>query len=758
MEYTKVHTGKYIKPIPKTYFDFQYELDDFQLYGCDVIHSNENLLVTAHTGSGKTALALEAIAKTLSENNKCVYISPIKALSNQKYAEFSLYFNSIGIITGDIKVNPIGDLLIMTAEIFRNAILKTDNSNYEWATDITKIKCVIIDEVHSINLPERGKVWEEIIINLDKNIQLVLLSATISEPLNFIEWIGNLKQVPCHLVSTSSRPIPLHHGIWWDDTINYVLYGDKEWQYNVWNNLSKKINNYFKTNQYNLSIFIKCIKYLFENNMLPANVFLLNRELCIKYAKKIPFTFVSIEEINNIQHIWNNKLHKYKILYGSSPDWITLYDLVIKGIGYHHSGMIPILKEIVEILYSEGYIKLLFATETFAMGVNMPTKTVVFYNTTKYDGNHIRPLKSEEYAQMAGRAGRRGKDSSGTIIIIPYPNFITETEARQMILSPPRVLSSKLTLDYIFILKHINNNILDIYNNSLFRYQEFNNHIYKYKFNDIKEKLNNISISESDITIYNQINDINIKLQNSKLSCKQRNKLTIDKTELESIINLETIKIYFNFTNQIEKLNLIKDNVNINIQINNIILFLQEHNYIIKDSQQLTLNGIVLSEINDCNPFILEHIIFNNYFNNLEFDEIIAICSILINEKHNINNNSKYNLDNSIACKEILNKLDIYITQCIELENILNTKIPYPIITNWTLNYDFFNDVKLWASHNDVKVISGSFIKIILRITNLVRNILTIAKLINNITLINKLYGYEEKLIRDCVVNDSLYI
>jgi len=260
----------------KTYFNFDYKLDNFQIVGCEVIHKNENLLVTAHTGSGKTALALEAIAKTLSQHDQVIYISPIKALSNQKYAEFKQHFESIGIMTGDIKINPLANLLIMTAEIFRNSISRQQNEiiNYEWNFNPNKVKCVIIDEVHSINLPERGKVWEEIILYLDNKIQLIMLSATISEAPKFADWITKLKNIKCHLVSTTKRPVPLQHGIWWNNKIHYFLIGDTSWKKYIWTNISNQINKLHKNSSLE---FFNCAKYLFENNMTPANVFLLNR-------------------------------------------------------------------------------------------------------------------------------------------------------------------------------------------------------------------------------------------------------------------------------------------------------------------------------------------------------------------------------------------------------------------------------------------------------------------------------------------------
>jgi antiviral helicase SKI2 len=252
--YYEKNVGDYILDLPKSYYNSKYVFDHFQLHGCNAIDNNHNILVTAHTGSGKTTLALYAIARTLSLGKKVLYTSPIKSLSNQKYAEFKLFLESldgnysIGIMTGDIKINPIADCLIMTAEILRNALLRENNECYEWNFNPNEIGCVILDEVHFINNPERGKVWEEIIINLNPNIQLIMLSATITGAEQMTKWVGNLKQIKCHLIPTLKRPVPLQHGIWWDKEITYFLYGDKNWKCGKWEILSDKINKFYKLN------------------------------------------------------------------------------------------------------------------------------------------------------------------------------------------------------------------------------------------------------------------------------------------------------------------------------------------------------------------------------------------------------------------------------------------------------------------------------------------------------------------------------
>lgn len=785
--YIEIHNGEYKDELPLINFNFNYPLDHFQLHACKAINNNEHVLITAHTGSGKTVAALEAIKRILLKGKKVIYTSPIKTLSNQKFHEFSEHFDSVGIMTGDIKINPLANLIIMTAEILRNALLrKYDEKLYEWNFNPNEIECVILDEVHYINNPERGHIWEDIILNLQSHVQLIMLSATISKAENIAKWIGELKQKKCHLISTLKRPVPLKHGIWWDGEIKYYLNGDTEWKSNVWNDISIKINKYYKINNFSLNEFFNCIKYLENNKMIPCIIFLLNRLLVEKYAKKIPYHFTDVREQCLIQNIWNEKLHKHKDKYEKTSEWNELYLLVTKGIGIHHSGMIPVLKEIVEILYSLGLVKVLLATETFAMGVNMPTKTVLFFNINKFDGNNFsRNLRPEEYGQMAGRAGRRGLDTIGHVIVLPFKDFIDEQEAKKMILSPPQVITSKFSLNSIYILKNIsiintiNTNIeLDIniiYSkcvNSLFHYQNNNkNNDIQIEYNDLNLKINNLkntyNINNEEIIkkIYDINNKLNIYNNNEskiiiKLDKKLEKKLINEKKELLLKINnidINIINQYFEIKN---KMLLINDTMYDNkmlLQINIIINNLKENNYI-DNNYNLTACGKIISEINECNPYILHFLYLQ--FDKLDFSEIVAICSILISEKLEQNIYIS-DLNCSDQCKVLLNNLNEFINISENNENILNNLLPYPFWLNWNINYTMFNNVKIWAeSSNEIKteIYIGNFIKTMLRIVNIIRNINNIAIVLNNITIINKLEGYQEILIRGIVTTDSLYL
>ena len=325
-----------------------------------------------------------------------------------------------------------------------------------------------------------------------------------------------------------------------------------------------------------------------------------------------------------------------------------------------------------------------------------------------------------------------------------------------MILSPPQKITSKFSIDIIFILKHLsNNNIYEICYNSLFHYQEYNEENY----NLVLKKFSEININKDSIEIYNKIQIINNKITTFKLTTKQFKLLNLEKEDLNKNINISLVETYIKLKNELDNFELLKNKIKINNQINIIIEFLKNNNYIFSDDLKLTMYGKILSEINECNPFILGYITFHDLFNELEFPEIVAICSILINEIKSKEEIFIKDLDCSNKCKELLINIDKEIITFYKLEDELNKKLSYPTWLDWNINYGLFNNIKLWASgFTSNEFINGNFIKTILRLNNILKNLENISKLFNKINLINKLEGFQEKLIRDIVISDSLYL
>lgn len=776
----------------KSFYSFKYEPDHFQKHGFSAIHKGENILVTAHTGAGKTALALEAIAFWMSKGFQVIYTSPIKTLSNQKYKEFSEDFENVGILTGDVKINPSGDLLIMTAEILRNSILrKNDEEIYEWNFNPNKVKCVILDEVHFINNTDRGMVWEEIITNLSPDIQLVMLSATINGAEKLAQWVGDLKNKLCHHIPTPFRPVPLKHYIFWNDKKHLVLTGDNGWNPGKWDLIRKEHEKLLKLRKLNSSkhYMQKLIKYLFENKMTPTNIFLLNRKQVEKSALELNFVMNDHNETQKVNKIWDHHLLQYRELYQNTQQWILVKKLAEKGIGIHHSGLIPILKEIIEILYSEKLIKVLFATETFAMGVNMPTKTTVFTDVTKWDGSR-RLLLPEEYNQMAGRAGRRGLDKYGEVIILPsIKKMILESEAKRIMTSPPAMVRSKIKLDYKYVLKQLlvretsesEENVIDfiVTNiNSTFFGKEKSNLSQNEKNQIIKlnQELDRCNFDLENYIIYREIQEINEKLETSRTSFislsqniikklrKQHKKLSqkiksIESKDLKNLENYHRIKI------EIEKLqkSVEYEDITSKRQVEIICNYLLKNNFLTEDLNFTPL-GRIVAEINECNPLLLGSMIQNNIFDNLDFNELMALLSIFITDS-SLESKSIKDLPISEDLKNSMYLIADDLDRFIEDENKLNRELIYKFTSEWDISTSLFEAIKIWANGNNWKEVApyyptfeGNFIKNVIRLTNLARNVYSIAKLTKNVKLMNTMEGFEEKLIRDFVTVDSLYL
>jgi len=419
---------------------FKFKLDPFQEEAIKYISKDENVLITAKTGSGKTLVGEYQIWHSLNKGKRVFYTTPIKSLSNQKFHDLKkIYGDRVGIMTGDIKFCPQADIVIMTTEILRNLLYKqgtlTEHIGITAELSIENLDAVVFDEVHYINDPSRGSVWEECLVLLPPHINLVLLSATLDSPEPFVNWLTDIKQKTCHLISTEYRVVPLIHmtedgEVIMDakDTFHFESY--KAWLRKYYNKQDelRKHKERVKTREEGQVIErdVRVGSFLDRMNKLilkmdkPALFFVFSRKMCEEYASKVTTDLLTSSETADVRHIIKFHLHGYTELQ-KIEGFHKLNSLLEKGVAFHHSGMLPILKEIVEILFDRGFIKILFATETFAVGINMPTKTVVFTSYRKYDDRteNLRVLLTSEYIQMAGRAGRRGKDDKGIVIYLP---------------------------------------------------------------------------------------------------------------------------------------------------------------------------------------------------------------------------------------------------------------------------------------------------------------------------------------------------
>ena len=480
--------------MPETFaMKFKFPLDPFQQHAVAAISRDENVLVTAKTGSGKTLVGEAQIAHSLAKGGRVFYTTPIKSLSNQKFDDLKRMFPSVGIMTGDLKFRPDADVVIMTTEILRNLLFKqgtaTQNLGITAALSLDRLDAVVFDECHYINDRDRGAVWEETMILLPPKVNLVLLSATIESPEIFAAWLGELKQKPIHLISTQYRIVPLQHGVYQGDTLLTLMDARDTFDaqtYKRWlgwraGEMKAKDDHKAKVADRRRGGYedrpvarqggIKAYKHqmnelvgrLNEQKLLPALFFVFSRKGCEQFATNSEHTLLDSSDTAAVKHILNFHLHRYGDALTQAPQYHRLKSLLERGIAFHHSGLLPVLKEIVEILFGKGYVKLLFATETFAVGINMPTKTVVFTSYRKHDDSTggQRMLNTDEYIQMAGRAGRRGKDDKGLVLYLPDREPEDLAEVQRMMTGARQTFQSRMTFHYDFLLKTLQGNNLD---------------------------------------------------------------------------------------------------------------------------------------------------------------------------------------------------------------------------------------------------------------------------------------------------------
>ncbi|KAH8410288.1 hypothetical protein KR009_010712 [Drosophila setifemur] len=441
--------------------EYPFVLDPFQRQAILCIDNSQSVLVSAHTSAGKTVVAEYAIAKSLAAKQRVIYTTPIKALSNQKFREFTDEFKDVGLVTGDVTINPSASCLIMTTEILRNML-------YRGSEIMREVGWVVFDEIHYMRDKERGVVWEETLILLPDNVRYVFLSATIPNARQFAEWVCHLHKQPCHVVYTDYRPTPLQHYIFpaGGDGIHLIV--DEKGQFKEDNfttamavlaNAGEAAKGDQKgrkggikgSNAGQTNIF-KIVKMIMERNFAPVIIFSFSKKDCELYAMQMAkLDFNTPDEKKLVDEVFNNAMDVLSEEDRRLPQVENVLPLLRRGIGIHHGGLLPILKETIEILFGEGLIKALFATETFAMGLNMPARTVLFTAPRKFDGKDFRWISSGEYIQMAGRAGRRGLDDKG-IVILMIDEKVSPAVGRDIVQGKADPINSAFHLTYNMVL------------------------------------------------------------------------------------------------------------------------------------------------------------------------------------------------------------------------------------------------------------------------------------------------------------------
>ena len=842
----------------KEHFEtFPFSLSDFQKYAIQSIVEGDHILVTAHTGSGKTLPAEFAIEHFVAKGKKVIYTSPIKALSNQKFHEFTKKFPhiSFGILTGDIKFNPEADVLIMTTEILRNTLLQKTIDNQvdtksvplQFEMDFqNELAAVVFDEIHYINDLDRGKVWEETIMFLPNHVQMIMLSATIDKSEIFAKWIEDVKtneehQKKVYLAPTNHRVVPLNHYFY--TTIPQGIMKnikDKEFikyineflhkpipvkntacQYNKDNyDKVRKLLEYCRMNKCHIKpsyVLNEVTNYLNSNGMLPAICFVFSRKLVEKYAQTIGTSLFGEDEVTIPSTIKREceqilrKLPNFKE-YLNLPEFEMITRLLEKGVAIHHSGIMPIFREMIELLFAKGYIKLLFATETFAVGINMPTKTVLFTGFDKFNGSSMRMLYPHEYTQMAGRAGRRGLDTIGHVIHLNNMfNLPYSHDYEQMVNGNPQTLQSKFSISYNLVLNFLkfNNNTIDFADKSMSNgeiqrmikgvsdqilklksdlHDKEENPSYSYVMTNMETFANYLQMREDVKTckqkarkqMERSIAELESSSKQLKSQVEQYKSLLAMKTEIkENEDYMETLKCHFHSS------------------FDRVVQFLQHYNYVKEEQEepsadqeepsadqeepsadQDNTSKIVIQEKGGVATFIQEthclaftdFLIKEDYLKKYNSYEIAALLScfanIRVKEEQKIHNVS-YLTTNTYLNETLQSLASIY-------DNYGDEELRCGLSRSNNLDYlfEFVNPILDWCEAEDEKTCKdimkkcefeyetfpGEFIKAILKINNIVNEMKTVAEYMGNVELLHKLSAIPDLTLKFVATNQSLYV
>ena len=439
---------------------FAFPLDDFQLEAIDALNQGHSVVVSAPTGSGKTLVGEYAIYRALAHGQKVFYTTPLKALSNQKLRDFREQFGdeNVGLLTGDLSVNREASIVVMTTEIFRNMLYAEADEHDDPLADV---EAVVLDECHYMNDSQRGTVWEESIIHCPPPVQLVALSATVANAGQLTDWIEKVHG-PTTLIVSDHRPVPLQFSFCSAKGLHPLLNeagtglhpNCKVWRAPKGQKRKGRSN---KPPQPEAPPISFVVAQMAQRDMLPAIYFIFSRRNCDKSVRDLGAQcLVSQDEQARI----HTRLAAYS---AANPEAVRdgiHADALMRGIAAHHAGVLPAWKELIEELFQQGLVKVVFATETLAAGINMPARSTVIASLSKRTERGHRPLMGSEFLQMAGRAGRRGLDSQGYVVTV-QSRFEGVREAGQLATSPADPLVSQFTPSYGMVLNLLQRHSLD---------------------------------------------------------------------------------------------------------------------------------------------------------------------------------------------------------------------------------------------------------------------------------------------------------
>lgn len=801
--------------INKEYFDkYAYALHDFQKWSIDATINGHHVLACAPTGSGKSLCAEFAIDFFWKKGKKSIYCSPIKSLSNQKYYDFQRKFPeiSIGLVTGDIKINVTADVLIMTTEILLSTVL---NAN----TSLDELGCVIFDEIHMIGDKDRGHVWENSILQMPDHIQIIGLSATLDNPEQFALWLETkgqhvfVSEKQVYLTKKLVRPVPLTHYCF--ITVNSGIFKaikDKSVHQEIRNVIDKfhviqddkgtfneqtflqmnKMLSLFDKNEVRVRrshVLNQVSKFLVENEMLPALCFVFSitkLEKCaeelnyplLEFDSKVPYT-VAYECEQILRKLPNYK--EYLVL----PEYTRLVVMLQKGIGIHHSKMIPVLREIVELLFARGLIKMLFCTTSVAIGLNLPVKTSIFTDIYKHNGEQVCILEGHEYVQAAGRAGRLGIDVVGNVIHLNnlFPR-VDITSYKKMLKGAPQKLVSNFKVSYNLLLNSIDKKLEEtaLVKRSMIQYK-IDGQLAQIK-GDIDRVSQDISQIQGSLRKVpdNVLEEyVNLKAKLPTLVNKKRKDAERALSKLEDeyktiVKDAESFKRYSDKNNEL--LNLTNESQNLgqylDTSVSCVLKMLETDGFIALENETdnekytLLLKGRAASHFREVPCLLFTNLVLNDRFRLFSTVELVGFLSCFTNIKVSDDKKCLIPASENKKVKQLIQETyeSTLILSDWEIKNGCDTGTDYSMI------FDITDYIMLWSRSESEQecrllllemsaekdIFLGEFVKAILKIVAIAAEIAAVAELVGDMELLEKCRQVPLTLQKFVATNQSLYV
>ena len=784
--------------------EFPFELSDFQKYSIEAILRGNNALVPAPTGCGKTLPANFAINQFTKNKKKVIYTSPIKALSNEKMMTLAEKNPgvSFGLLTGDKKFNPDADVLVMTTEILTNTLFKMKSKEktvLDFDMDIENdLGMVIFDEIHYINDKFRGGVWEMAIMMLPESVRILGLSATIDKAKEFCEWIETLRG-ETWLCPATTRIVPLEHNslvFYPDSMIKKLKHQDHDTISSIngvpitmksevmafdekdYHERCKKMKILENKNVSETFVMNKAVEYLKNNDKLPAMCYVFSRKKTHDMASKI--TIPLFETGSSIPHtiakeckqIIIKKIPNHKE-FTNTKEYRNMVKLLEKGIAVHHSGVISIFREVIEILIGKGYIKLLFATESCAIGLNMPTRSILFPSLRKYDGRSFRLIKSHEYAQMAGRAGRRGIDTRGYIYhlmnIVNRDFQINATEYRHMLSGKPETLTSKLKISFGLLLKltAMEYNVNEFMEKSLLSVHS------KKRLDELRSK-KELMVKELEISAKSV--NFEKKIELDKIIMQQEMKWSNVTIIRKGSLTDKEINDYKYWLIKKDGLSILEDNIKnldeiimSSVSRTRQLLLDQEFINKVEDKLTLTTKGRLAFNLHEIHPLAMAEFMNSKQIESLTANQIASVLSIFTDVR--ISDDCKIFQVNMVHCsqnvKNAVNSIKFWYDKYYDLE----TKYQTEFIDDYTIHYDMMELIEKWTyAEDEVEckeildeasywgIYGGTFIKAVFNINNIAMELEKVYEENENLAMKEKMKGIQYLILKSIAVNQSLYI